>query len=334
MSAAALDLARRSGDDRALVEALHARKEACPGPAGRAERLQLAAEMLALARRRNSARTAMWGELWRLEALVEGGQLAAAAEELGALRVAVERVGGPVSAWHLDRATACIAQAQGRYADAAAAGRRAFDRMRAVEPAPAAGSYFALQRALAQHVGVTDEATAFAQRPFGGPPRFRTMGRIGRALLLLFAGLPDEAAASYQQAGPPETWSLPAFLILQGYLEGALACAELGRFDELAVLLNRLEPFRGEHVAGDAVVYLGPVELALGRGAAALGRLDDAIDDLAVAAEQADRAGAPASSPRLSTTSRRRYWPATAPATASGPSPPPATPTARPGPSA
>jgi DNA-binding CsgD family transcriptional regulator len=293
LSAAALDLARRSGDDRALVDALHARKEACPGPAGRAERLQLAAEMLALARRRNSARTAMWGLLWRLEALVEGGQLAAAAEQLGALRVAVEQVGGPVSAWHLDRATACIAQAQGRYADAAAAGRRAFDRMRAVEPAPAAGSYFGLQRALAQHVGVTDEATALAQRPFGGPPRFITLGWIGRALLLLFAGLPEEAAASYQQAGPPETWSLPAFHILQGYLEGALVCAELGRFDELAVLLNRLEPSRGAHVAGDAVAYLGPVELALGRGAAALGRLDDAIDDLAVAAEHAARAGAP-----------------------------------------
>jgi len=119
------------------------------------------------------------------------------------------------------------------------------------------------------------------------------MGWIGRALLLLFAGLPDEAAASYQQAGPPETWSLPAFHILQGYVEGALVCAELGRFDELAVLLNRLEPFRGEHVAGDGVVYLGPVELALGRGAAALGHLDDAIEDLAAAAEQAARAGAP-----------------------------------------
>lgn len=293
LSAAALDLARRSGDDRGLVEALHARKEACPGPAGRAERLQLSAEMLALARRTNNARAALWGQLWRLEALVDGGQLDAAAEQLGAFRVAVEQVGGPVSAWHLDRATACIAQAQGRYADAAAAGRRAFDRMRAVEPAPAAGSYFGLQRALAQHVGVSSEATAFAQRPFGGPPRLITMGSIGRALLLLFAGLPDEAAASYQQAGPPETWSLPAFHIVQSYVEGALVCAELGRFDELAVLLNRLEPFRGEHVAGDAVIYLGPVELALGRAEAALGRVDDAIDDLAVAAERAARAGAP-----------------------------------------
>ena len=293
LSAAALDLARRSGDGRALVEALHARKEACPGPVGRVERLQLATEMLALAGRTNSARTAMWGQLWRIEALVESGQLDAAAEQLGALGVAVERLGGPVSAWHLDRATACIAQAQGRYADAAVAGRRAFDRMRIVEPAPATGSYFALQCALAQHVGVSDEVTALARRPFGGPPRFITMGWIGRALLLLFAGLTDEAAASYQQAGPLETWSLPAFHIVQGYVEGALVCVELGRLDELAVLLSRLEQFRGEHAAGDGVVYLGPVELALGRGAAALGRLDDAIDDLAVAADQVARAGAP-----------------------------------------
>ncbi|MGH2944208.1 MAG: hypothetical protein ACRDLN_15690 [Solirubrobacteraceae bacterium] len=60
MSAAALDLARESRDDRALVDALR------PCPAGRAERLLLGTEMLALAQRTNSARTAMWGELWRI----------------------------------------------------------------------------------------------------------------------------------------------------------------------------------------------------------------------------------------------------------------------------
>ncbi|MGH3115338.1 MAG: hypothetical protein ACRDOP_17905 [Gaiellaceae bacterium] len=66
LSAAALDLARESRDDRALVDALRARQEACPCPAGRAERLLLGTEMLALAQRTNSARTAMWGELWRI----------------------------------------------------------------------------------------------------------------------------------------------------------------------------------------------------------------------------------------------------------------------------
>jgi DNA-binding CsgD family transcriptional regulator len=249
--------------------------------------------MLALAQRTNSARTAMRGELWRIDALLESGRLTAAAEELAPMQVAVERVGGPVSTWHLDCITACVAQAQGRYADAAAIGRRGFERMRTVEPRPARGAYFSLQCALAGHVGVGDDAASFVQQPFVPLPLFMTMGRLGRAFLLLQAGLPDQAAASYQQAGPPETWSLPAFSMLLGYVYGALVTAELGRHDDLAVLLDRLEPFRGEHAVGEDVVYLGPIELALGRGAAALERLDQAIDDLAAAAEQAGRAGAP-----------------------------------------
>jgi DNA-binding CsgD family transcriptional regulator len=293
LSAAALELARASGDGRALADALHARKEACPGPAGRAERLLLADEMLTLARRTNRARTAMWGELWRIGALIEGGRLAAAAEELPALRVAVERAGGPVSGWHLDRVTACVAQAQGRYAEAYAAGRRGRDRMRPVEPGPAGGVYFALLCALAIHMGLTDEEAAFVQRPFEGPPRFRTMARISRAFLLLRAGIPDEAAASFQQAGPIERWSLPAFFILPSYVYGVRVAVELGRLDDVAVLVDRLEEFRGEHAVGEDVAYMGPVELTLGHGAVALGRLDRAIDDLAVAVEQADRAGAP-----------------------------------------
>lgn len=154
------------------------------------ERLLLATEVLALAQRTNSARAAMWGGLWRIDALVESGQLAVAAEELPALQLSVERVGGPVSAWHLDRVTACIAQAQERYADAAAVGRRGFDRMYAIEPAPATGAYFALQCALASHVGVTTEAAAFAQHPFDHRRGSPTMARLSRAFLLLLAAEP------------------------------------------------------------------------------------------------------------------------------------------------
>jgi DNA-binding CsgD family transcriptional regulator len=286
LSTAALDLARESGDDRALTDALRARQEACPGPTGRVERLRLATEMLA----RRGARSAMWGELWRIDALIESGRLAEAADELPALRLTVARVGGPVSAWHLDRVTACVAQARGRYAEAATIGARGFERMRVIEPAPASGTYFALLCALACHVEIKSE---FARRPFEPPPRFKTMARLSRAFVLLRMGLPDEAAASYQQAGPIGTWSLPAFFVLPGSVYGALAAADLGRYDDLAVLLDRLAEFRGEHAVGNGVAYMGPIELTLGRGAAALGRLEAAVDDLAAAAEQADRAGAP-----------------------------------------
>ena len=293
LSAMALGLARTSGDDRALAAALRARKEACPGPAGRGERLSLATEMLALARRTDSARTAMWGELWRIDALVESGRFAAAVAELAGLRAAVERVGGPVSAWHLDRLSACLAQAQGRYAEAATLGRRAFDRMRVVEPRPATGAYFSLLCALAGHVGASEDATAFLRHPFEPLPQFTTIGRLSRAFLFLRAGLPDEAAGSYQQAGPVETWSLPPFFSLPGLVYGVLASAELGHHGDLAVLLDRLDGFRGEHASGEGVMYLGPVQLALGRGAAALGHHDAAVEHLEAASDQAGRADAP-----------------------------------------
>jgi DNA-binding CsgD family transcriptional regulator len=290
LSLEALELARRTNDDRALADALHARQEACPGPSGRAERLLLATEMLELAQRTDNPRAAMWGELWRLDALIESGRLAAAAEELPALKVAVERVGGPVSAWHHDRVAACIAQARGRYAEAAALSRRGFERMRAVEKAPATGAHVALLVALAGHLGVSEDITRQVSDP---PPRFAMIAHLSRAYLQTCAGLNHEAAASYRQAGPIENWSLPAFFTLPGYVYAALACCGIGRYDDLEELLRRLEPFRGEHAVGNGVAYMGPTELTLGRGAAVLGRLDDAVEDLTTAVHQADRAGAP-----------------------------------------
>ena len=54
----------------ARFELLRARQEACPGPNGRAVRLELAAEMLELAKRTSSPRAEMWGEN---EVLVQDG---------------------------------------------------------------------------------------------------------------------------------------------------------------------------------------------------------------------------------------------------------------------
>jgi DNA-binding CsgD family transcriptional regulator len=292
LSRSALLLARASGEADALAAALHARKESLPGPAGRAERLDLAAEMLTASARTGRARDAMWGTLWRIEALLEGGHITDAQEQLPALEIVVGHVGGPVSAWHLDRVTACIAQAQARYADAATVGRRARERMERVEPRPARGAYFGLLCALSAHIGIIDEMAPLVEARFESLPRYRTVGPVNRAFLLLRAARPDEAAASFRQAGPIETWSLPGFFAGATYAFAVVVAVELGLRDALVVLLDRLEPYRGTHTAGDAVVYLGPAELALGRGAAALGDLDRAVDDLAAAVQRADEAGA------------------------------------------
>jgi DNA-binding CsgD family transcriptional regulator len=291
---AALDLARATGDDRALVAALRARHDACPGPAGRVERLALAAEMLAAAERTGEASTAMWGRLWRIDALVEDGWITEAGDELGPLAAAVARIGGPVSAWHRDRVSACVAQAQGRFADARAAAGRGYERMRVIERSPATGAFLGTQWVLARHVAPSDEAVALARGWVEPPPRFRTMGRVSRAYLLLRAGLADEAAAHFRRAGPPEAWSWPVFFVATGSVQAVLVAIGLDRSDELAAALAGLEPFRGQHVVSGGTSYCGPAELTLGLGALAQGRLDDAVADLEVAARMCDRSGASA----------------------------------------
>jgi DNA-binding CsgD family transcriptional regulator len=293
LSERALTLARSSGDDRALVEALRARQEASPGPDGRATRLALADEMLEVGLRTGLARPAMWGRLWKIEALVEAGRIAEAVDELAPLEVAVSRVGGPVSAWHLDRATACVLQASGRYGDAVVAGRRAYERMRVVEPPPAIGAFLGLQNALARHLGVGDEILDFVRTTVASPPRFATMSRISRAYILLAAGERDEAAATYDTAGPPRGWELPAFFMVPAFNMAAYVALGLGRAADLDFVVERLDGWRGEHVSAGGVSYHGPVELVLGLVALDAGRLDAAVDDLTVAVDRAERAGAP-----------------------------------------
>ncbi|WP_181780366.1 ATP-binding protein [Pseudonocardia pini] len=292
-SAAALELARRAGDVGALGAALRARHDACPGPVGRDVRLALADEMVVLAERTGDARTAMWGRLWRIDALVEGGELTRARDELAPLTVTVERVGGPASGWHRDRVEACIAQAEGRFDDARVAAARGYHRMRLIERSSATGAFLGTQWALARHIGVSDEALSLARTWVEPPPRFRTMGRVSRAYLLLRAGLPDEADAQFRQAGPPEAWSWPVFFTAVGSTLAVLVAAGLDRPGELAAAVETLEEFRGEHIVGSGVSYCGPAELTLGIGALAQGRLDDAVTDLDTAMRRCERAGTP-----------------------------------------
>lgn len=294
LSEEALAMARTSGSDDALIEALRARQEASPGADGRAERAQLADELIDVAARADDPRAAMWGHLWAVDTLVEEGRLTDAASRLERLADTANHVGGPVSAWLLDRCIACIAQGRGDLDAAATAGQRAYDRMRTAEPEAALGAYLAIQCAISHHGGTTDAGLALARTPFSSPALFTTMRRTGRALLLARADLLDAAGTEYELAGPPSTWRLPPFYVLPGLVVAALAAAALNRVEDLRTLVSQLEPFRGQHVVGGAgvVTYLGPVELHLGAMSLQLSAIDAAIDDLTTAERAAERGGA------------------------------------------
>ena len=239
--------------------------------------------------------------------MIESGRLGEAVDELGALGVAVERVGGPVSAWHRDRVAACLAQAQGRYGEAAEIGRRGFTRMRSIEPAPASGAYFALQCALAGHVGVSVEAEAFLRRL-----------RVAAALPHDPAAEPGRAAA---RRGPPRRGRrvLPAggparHLVAAGVLRAARVRLRHAR--HRAARPGR-RPGRGcstgwrRSATSTRSAAAWPTwarsRSRSGRGAVALGRLDEAVDHLCHRRRARDGASArPATSPRPQLPPRRR----------------------------
>jgi DNA-binding CsgD family transcriptional regulator len=293
-SAEALALARTAHDDRALVAALRARWEALPGRAGRAERWALADELVAIARRLGSPLNEKWVRLWQGEVRIEVGEAHAAADLLPGLRSTVERVGGPVASWHADRVSACVAQMEGRFAEAAALSRAALERMLPIEPAPARGAWFAMQYALSRHVPVEPHVLEAARAGWGSPPQFRTMALLSRAMLLSSAGERDAARALYLQAGPPAGWRLPVFFVVPGRVAGLVTALNLDLADDAAELASLLEPERDEFAVGGAVSCLGPVSLTLGRAELALGRRAQAAQSLRSALASAERCGLPA----------------------------------------
>ena len=78
-------MAERLGDRRALREALRARQMARSGPDGVHERLALGDRLVALGADSDDD-AALWGRLWRFDALAQLGDLDAAEAELGADR--------------------------------------------------------------------------------------------------------------------------------------------------------------------------------------------------------------------------------------------------------
>ncbi len=119
MSREALARADASNDPIALVDALRARQLACCAPEGLTERVVLAERMLEVADALGSAWVEMWGRLWRIDTLLETGQLRGAQRELADLGPCLDRLSGPIGQWHYLEYAANLALASGRYTEAA-----------------------------------------------------------------------------------------------------------------------------------------------------------------------------------------------------------------------
>ncbi len=300
----ALDAAEQTGDADALVDALRARQLARSGPDGSRERAVIAARMLDAARDTGSAWVEMWGRLWRIDTLFEAGQLPVIARELADLASCAGRVQAPVARWHLLQYSATHAYATGRYAEAVRLAGEALEVMTDMGHPAAFGGYGAVVCPIAMHIGF--EAAGVSTFLAGIPPRFLPGGSdadapvvsmlpvVNLALMWLERGDRDQAARMYELARPVRSWHPIPSLRLIAWAQGLAMAIGLGRTDDVAYLSGRFEPLRGRHVASGAGAgsYLGPVELHLGKAAAALGALDAAVADLTTAARISTAIGA------------------------------------------
>lgn len=280
----ALAVANQCDDRATLVATLRARQLVRSDPDGTDERSGLAAQLLEIGREASDPETQMWAHLWRIDVMLQRGDLAGVGRELDPLAWCVGEVGGPVARWHLLRCRAAHAQAQARFADA---NRLANDGFTELIPLSA----WVRDGVLAMtghHIG--PEASG-AARAYGldGPagardfcPAFGVIYSLAPAVVLISAGRCAEAAELYRALGPVAKWQPTTHGATISYALGIMVAAAMDAAEDVAALRGLLARYRGHHVAGGAgpAIYLGPVELYLGIAARHLGLLDDAVADL------------------------------------------------------
>ena len=300
----ALAAAGSAGDPVVLVDALRARQLACCAPDGVAERGVLASRMLEVADALGSAWLEMWGRLWRIDTLFETGQLRSVRSELADLEICVERVPGPLAQWHFLETSAALALATGRFTEATRLAADAFKVFSDMGHPVAFGGYSVILGQAGLHIGFgrSGMIELFDQIPDHLRPDAVDTTRgvatvfpaLSFALIRLHEGDRAAAEAAYAQAGPVRSWTPIPAMRLAAWAHGLPVAISLGRTQDIEFLAAQFEPFRGQHVANGAGpgVYMGPVELPLGQAAAALGRLDPAVDDLRTAASICDANGA------------------------------------------
>ena len=296
-AAQALALAGTGGDGDALVAALRARQLTCSGPEHSAERAELATRMTALGERLRRPAVEMWGRLWTVDVLWERGDLAAIATEVVRLRWCVEQQRSPLARWHLLVCRAALAQARGELTDAVALGAEAAGSMAGTGHPAAAGAHMSLLGAIGHHRGHPPESfgpPAAVPALDAGEVRAALFVRLGPAFALADSGRLDEADRLYRSAGPPQEWDIPPYFTVQALAVGACIAVHLGRTADIGWFRTALDRHRGGHVVGGggAANYLGPVDLVLGRCAAALDDLGAADELLAAALATCERIGA------------------------------------------
>jgi DNA-binding SARP family transcriptional activator len=294
LSATALSTARALADPRTLAAALGARHVVLWGPDHTSERLPLADEMLALAKRADDPVVELQARTWRIVDLEELGDGAALEAELEAYAVTAARVPHSALAWYVPAWQSSRSFLAGRPARARALQRQAVRLGRQASD----GNVQFVQRlefilALADERAHDIDLLWQTDRVHKSP-----VGWAYRALntwALAADGQIEEARRELQaqrRAGAPRSWPRDTNWLSAAKELSEAACV-LGDLEVAADLEELLEPFAERMVvSARALMCMGSVWGALGRLAALRGDLERAVDCFELAIDRDERAGA------------------------------------------
>ena len=293
LSAEALELARRIGDDEAIASALVRRQFLAGNDAeGARQRLEEADEILELGRRMGDLELEVRAHAYRFRGYLEIGDIAGADRELADYETQSARLRQPQHLWHAPLLRGTRALIDGRFTDAERFGQEALaGGERAGEPL--AQQFYAIQTAgrmrLQGHQGEIRDLVAEMADRYPAVPAWRCALASIEAQL----GNLDAAREAFEPIAAQGFDNLPydaQRLIALALL--ADAAAVLGDGERATELFDLLAPYDGLNlVAGRAASYEGPVAGILGRLARTAGRPAEAEARLETAIDHCARMG-------------------------------------------
>ena len=291
----AVAMARRIGDRGTLASTLSARFLTLLGPENSDERLQIAADVIALGEEVRDRELVLRGHVWRVLSLMELGDWVGAEIELAVHARLADELRDPLHLWYVPLFCAARALLQGRLGEAEHFAGEAFAVGRGAQAQNAAQLYavqlFALRAEQGRLAEVEQSLEEFGRRYPAAP-----VWRAAAAFALAVLGRGDESRRAFEAltatgAGVAEIprdgeWLATVALLVR-------AGARLGDKRRTAALGALLEPYLERAViAGRGAICLGPVSRFAGLAAAAAGRRAEAVGHLEHALAIARRWGA------------------------------------------
>ncbi len=292
-SAAAMTMARASGDPAAELDAIRARVAALSAPQHRTEWLRLGARTVELAAATGQPIAAVLGRVWRIDAAYQLMNLEAVDTEIALIAQLAESTRLPLARWHLLRQQASRAALAGQFATARDRSEEARQLAVRIQDLSGAGMSYAFALSMASIRGdATELQPDFFDVLADAPPI--PIIRASQAVAFFATGRTDEARAVYETLrqlpadGDRDVRTLGSLIQL---IELMITYRDTDTAQATYDLFHPLLTYGGTFGSGLVSLH-GSVHWPLGRLAALLGRTEQALDHFASALAVNTRLGA------------------------------------------